>query len=63
MATSKQRKHAALKAGRTQLPRVGRTPDLLRKGGSMTDKSKVIPRKRKHDEWCEQLEDAGIGDQ
>lgn len=29
-------------------PRVGRTPDILRKGGPMTDKTKVIPRKQKN---------------
>ena len=28
-------------------PRVGRTPEILRKGGPMKDKTKVIPRKRK----------------
>jgi hypothetical protein len=37
MATSKRDK-----------PRVGRTPDLLRKSGPMEDKTKRIPRKRKH---------------
>ena len=29
-------------------PRVGRTPDILRKGGPMKDKTKAIPRDDKH---------------
>ncbi len=43
MATSKKEKLSTT-------PRVGRTPDLLRKGGPMKDKTKVIPRKEKYNE-------------
>jgi hypothetical protein len=41
MATSKRDKLG-------KKPRVGRTPEVLRKGGPMQDKTKVIPRKQKH---------------
>ncbi len=36
---------AAIKSSK---PRVGRTPEVLRKGGPMKDKTKIIPRREKH---------------